>query len=302
MVKKNKQEEQTSPIVTTLLIILLFVCAIIIVWQVVKNTIPNEDNVELIINYSEISDDYDLENITYLVVDWEGNEIFGENYYSSGYEFTKETPIIQGENYYVFWVDNDEYYINPGEFELDTEHRNQSIVAKAYKKENLSEHNVGVYDVENYSPYETKFKKYDDFTDIAEFEIIYRGDKRTKFPFGALIIFEYDKNIADVICTNSMKMYIPDYYAMSSVDNDLDAFEIDEDKGEWERKEFRCLIEKYNHKNITNNKIKFTIIPNDFYMEKYDFDEEWDLMMGFEDKYANLINKPIFEGEITIYS
>ena len=234
--------------------------AIVIIWQGFKDLTPKE-NVRIEINYSEISNDYDLQNLTYKAVDYQGNEIFGESYYGVDGTYTKEKPLIKGESYYTYWVKNDSYYIEPGELVIDKTHRNQSIITKAYKKVNLSD-DIRVIDTYNYYPYnEIGFRRIE-LQDVAEFEVRYYSEKRTRFPFRAVIIFEYDKQF-DLGC-DLVRVRVPDFYYISSVNNTVDAFGLEEDIGDWEIMKSRCFVEKYLEKELINNKIKITVVPNDF--------------------------------------
>ncbi len=284
-------------------LIWIIIVALGIVLIIFANKYANnirENNVELTINYSEISSELDLENLTYKATDYQGNDIVGESYYGVDGTYTKEKPIIQGGHYYTYWVKNKDYYIAPAELEIDETHRNQSIIAKAYKKVNLSD-DVNVVDRNNFYDYnEISFVKYDNNFDIAEFEIKYQSEERTRFPFGAMIIFEYDKQINDLECGDTIKVYFPDFYSMQSVENRADSFEIEEDRGDWERMEINCFIGKYSEKVLENKKIKFSIYPKDFFLIDYDFKEEYELELGVEDYFMNQLNKPIFEGEIAI--
>lgn len=251
------------------------------------------------INFSKISSEYDLENLTYKAVDYQGNEISGESYYGVDGVYTKEKPLIQGEHYYTYWVKNDSYYIEPVELIIDENHRNQSIIAKAYKKVNLS-NDIKVVDVNNYLYDEISFVQKDEYFDVAEFDIKYYSKERTRFPFGAIIVFEYDKQIDDFVCYTIFEVRFPNFYSMNNVDNRGDAFEIERDKGEWERIEIYCVVEKYFEKELTNNKIKISIYPKDFFLIDWDFTEEYELRLGIEDYLTYPLNKPIFEGEIII--
>ena len=295
---KNKQHWVWQPLAAGFFIILF----LILIFYVIPHLASNNDEVEIErTNFSVISDNYDLENITYKAVDYQGNKIFGGNYYGVDGTYTKDKPLIQGEHYYTYWVKNNSYYIAPAELEIDETHRNQSVIAKAYKKVNLSG-DIRVMDTNTYSLDFNEIifiKNKDGLFDIAEFEIRYKSEERTRFPFGAVIIFEYDRQSDDLTC-EGIKMRVPYFYSMQSVDSRADAFGIEEDEGDWVIKEINCVIEKYYEKTLTNNKIKITIYPNDFFLGDWDFEEEYGLILGVEDYLMNPLNKPIFEEEITI--
>jgi len=298
----KSKKAQTSITATNLIILFIFLIGTISLYFLLKNLTP-EDEKELIINYSELSEEYNLENIIYKAVDYQGNEIIGKSYYGVDGTYTKEKPLIQGEHHYTYWVKNDSYYIEPKELVIDETHRNQTIIAKAYKKVNLSE-DIRIIDHNNYPTYnEISFiEKKDGLFDIAEFEIIYNSKERTRFPFGAVIIFEYDKQIDDLKCANTFRTYFPNFYSMGSRENRRGAFEIEEDEGDWKTLEINCFVEKYYEKILTNNIIKISIYPNDFFLGDWNFKEEYELLLGVEDYLMNPLNKPIYEGEITIKS
>ena len=289
-----KQKTKNNLIIFGILIICIVGFILIIVW----NSDKEEDSFKPT-NFSEMSSDFDLENITYKAVDYQGNQIFGESYYGVNGIYTKEKPLIREEYYYTYWVKNDSYYVEPTELIIDENYRNQTMIAKAYKKVNLSD-DINVIDRNNYYPHnEIGFVQKEEYWDIAEFEIRYQSEERTRFPFGAIMIFEYDKQIDDLVC-EGIHTHFPDFYSMDSVENRGDAFEIEKDEGDWERREINCVIEKYFEKELDNNKIKIVVYPNDFFLIDWDFTEEYELKLGVEDYLMNPLNKPIFEGEINL--
>lgn len=292
---KNKKAQ--NEIISVVLIILLVIAAIVIVWQVVKNAI-NEEALENTVTQEPINlSEYDNMTILHKALDIDGNEVTGVTYYGVNGIYSLKEPVYIGTNRYSFWIYNESYFVEPAEFkEIDETTKNQTVVLKAYKKQDITD-SIGM--TGDSVTGDIVFRN-EDLDDVAYFKLLYYSTKASRFPFGALVIFEYDARIQDVSCgssyytDNAYQTTYPRYYTFDLATNRATAFEIPKDDGDFSNMEFYCSIIKYNESILISNNIKTTIVPKDFYLEKIDYTETYELKLGYEDKYINAVSKPIY--------
>lgn len=290
-----KNKKALLDITTTILIVLLVlvIATIVILWYTVKGAIDSNTSDDSIV--AEIVNLSAYENLTinHKALDKNGNEITGISYYGINGVYSTKKPIFTGTNRYSFWIYNETYFVEPNEFkEIDETTKNQTVILKAYKRENISD-SIRIYGRGIMG--EIEFED-EDLNEVANFELRYHSTKDSRFPFGSMIIFEQDVKIRGIYCGSAYEVMYPRYYSMEKATNRAFSFEISADDGEYTEMEFYCTVIKYKETELISRMIKITIIPKDLYLEKIDYTEIYELKLGYEDKYLNQITKPIYIG------
>lgn len=300
-----KKKKKITPNKGPLWVLGLTVLAILIIWLILPQNNSNEKEIETnVINFSsqEYKDlDFDKENITFEARDQKGELITGKEWFGVNGVYFQEKPLIFGENEYSYWVENDSYIVFPEILIPDVYHTKQSIVASAFKIENLTK-NFRVLN-QNYEE-EFSWKPWDEDYEISEMRIDYHSSKYSKFPLGGVLIFEYDKNIQKINC-NEVEKGIPEYwtqgvYYMQNFNSRVTSFFLQPDEGDYERVTLECRMKKLKHLKIENNKILISFYPMNYYLENYYLDEGFDIMVGVEDYYMNMKTKKVLEKEIIL--
>jgi len=243
--------------------------------------------VEMVDFSSPEYEDLDFGNVTYEAVDPVGTPVQGDEWFGVNGQFSQEEPLVFGENEYVYWIDSETHFVEPGILSPDIYHTEQKVLVPAVPFNNEPKIRVrqinrdGFYDEEN-----IVFEYYDELDEIAQIDIdFYESSGEAFLPFGGILMIEMDRSVNDITCTEFYERHQLDAPALHSVDTRAYYFEIPQgyDGYDYALHNTRCMIERNKNKELNYNKIHFRFFPADFFIE------DGELKIGVENYNMELI-------------
>lgn len=226
-------------------------------------------------------------NTIFLNYDEYGNEISGTHWVSFNdrerFEVVNnmsKLKIQKGIRYW-WWIDSDEFYVEPIMFKADCIDEKDTIpnyieFIHVYKNDYENHTSIKIYDYNQPNGnnlikfIEGEVTEYDTMK-TAYMEIRYYPSWDSFFmPLGGKMVLEYNRHISNVKCSGIPEVMIPYNYIFSDFNYRASAFDILKSI-EDDSKYFYCKFTFVNPKNIdeiNNSKFKVTFIPNNFWVSK----------------------------------